>query len=77
MADVVRDPQYLARHMVREIALRDGIRVKVPGVVPKLSATPGQEPARGPELGEHTDAVLQAHGYSAADCAALRAAKAI
>ena len=77
MADVVRDPQYLARQMVREIALRDGTRLKVPGVVPKLSATPGEEPARGPDLGEHTDEVLAAHGFSAADRVVLRSANAI
>ena len=67
MADVMRDPQYLARQMVREIVLRDGARLKVPGVVPKLVSTPGVEPARGPELGEHTDVVLSELGLSAAE----------
>jgi len=77
MADVVRDPQYLARQMVREITLKDGARLKVPGVVPKLSKTPGVEPGRGPELGEHTDEVLLAHGFGAAELVTLRAVKAI
>ena len=41
--------------------------LKVPGVVPKLVSTPGVEPARGPELGEHTDVVLSELGLSAAE----------
>ncbi len=77
MADIARDPQYLARQMIRDIALRDGTRVRVPGVVPKLSASPGVDPARGPDLGEHTEEVLLAHGLSNDDIAGLRTAKAI
>jgi formyl-CoA transferase len=73
MADVLRDPQYLARQMVREIALKDGALVKVPGVVPKLTATPGIEPARGPELGEHTESVLAGLGLTPAERQALHA----
>ena len=71
MEDVLRDPQYLARQMVREITLKDGVRLKVPGVVPKLAGTPGIEPARGPELGEHTEEVLSALGFSVEERRAL------
>jgi formyl-CoA transferase len=77
MADIARDAQYLARDMIREVRLKDGTPLKVPGVVPKLSATPGEIEWIGPELGEHTEAVLAAHGYSEAKIAALKERKAI
>jgi len=77
MADIVRDAQYLARDMIREVRLKDGTPIKVPGVVPKLSKTPGDIDWVGPELGEHTALVLAAHGYSRAEIAGLRERKAI
>ncbi|HYT85395.1 MAG TPA: CaiB/BaiF CoA-transferase family protein [Burkholderiales bacterium] len=77
MADIARDAQYLARDMIREARLEDGTPLKVPGIVPKLSATPGDIEWIGPELGEHTAAVLAAHGYSEAKIAALKERKAI
>src|SRR5258705_6174237 len=60
MADIARDAQYLARDMIRQVRLNDGTPLKVPGIVPKLSATPGDIEWSGPELGEHTAAVLAA-----------------
>lgn len=77
MADIVKDPQFLARDMIRQILLKDGTPLKVPGIIPKLSETPGDIDWVGPELGEHTDEVLRAHGYSEEDITALRAIKAI
>jgi len=77
MADIARDAQYLARDMIREARLEDGTPLKVPGIVPKLSATPGDIEWIGPGLGEHTAAVLAAHGYSEAKIAALKERKAI
>ncbi|HQR10122.1 MAG TPA: CaiB/BaiF CoA-transferase family protein [Casimicrobiaceae bacterium] len=74
VADIAADPHFAARQMIREITLRDGSRLKVPGVVPKLSATPGDFDAGGPALGEHTDAVLRTLGYDDARIARLRAA---
>jgi formyl-CoA transferase len=49
----------------------------MPGIVPKLSDTPGSCDWLGPALGEHTDAVLTALGYDASRIAELRAAGAI
>jgi len=72
MADIARDAQYLARDMIRQVRLKDGTPLKVPGVVPKLSATPGDIEWNGPELGEHTAAVLAAQGYSASEIAGLK-----
>ena len=72
IADIVRDPQYLARAMIREVALPDGGRLRIPGVVPKLADTPGDIEWVGPRLGEHTAEILGRIGYSAADLAGLR-----
>ena len=57
-ADIVTDPQYLARDMIRQMTLADGTKLKLPGIVPKLSATPGTIEWVGPKLGEHTSEVL-------------------
>jgi formyl-CoA transferase len=73
-ADVVADVQYLAREMILPTMLPDGTVLKLPGIVPKLSATPGAMEWVGPKLGEHTDEVLRGIGYSDADIARLRAA---
>ena len=73
-ADIVTDPQYLAREMIRQVMLPDGTALKLPGIVPKLSATPGAMEWVGPKLGEHTDQVLRGIGYSDQDIARLRAA---
>jgi formyl-CoA transferase len=72
IADIVADPHYAARAMIRQIAMADGSSLKVPGVVPKLSATPGDFDGGGPRLGEHTDAVLRELGYDDAAIADLR-----
>jgi formyl-CoA transferase len=77
IADVVRDPQFLAREMIREVRLPDGAPLKVPAVVPKLTDTPGDIGAIGPTLGEHTDEILARIGYSAGDIAGLRARKVV
>ncbi len=76
-ADIVDDPQYLAREMIRQVKLADGTPLKMPGIVPKLSETPGGMDWVGPALGEHTDEVLRAAGYSGDDIARLRASGAI
>jgi formyl-CoA transferase len=77
IADIARDPQYLAREMIRQFTLKDGTPLKLPGIVPKLSATPGDVNWVGPELGAHTEEVLSAHGYDAAAIAELRQRKVI
>jgi len=53
-ADIAHDPQYLARDMVLTTTASDGQPLKVPGVVPKLSGTPGRLRHPAPRLGEHT-----------------------
>ncbi|WP_395399604.1 CaiB/BaiF CoA transferase family protein [Pseudoduganella sp. UC29_106] len=58
IADIAADPHYKARGMILDTQLEDGTPVQVPGIVPKLSATPGGVRHAAPSLGEHTDAVL-------------------
>jgi formyl-CoA transferase len=77
IADIVRDPQYLAREMIRQVMLPDGAALKVPGLVPKLSGTPGDIGWVGPTLGQHTEEVLARLGYSAADIEGLRARRVV
>ncbi|AMO38647.1 CaiB/BaiF CoA transferase family protein [Thauera humireducens] len=77
VADMFADPQFLAREMLQTVKLPNGRDCRMPGVVPKLSATPGGTEWIGPALGEHTDRVLAALGYDAGRIAALRAAGAI
>jgi formyl-CoA transferase len=70
--DIVEDPHYRARNMILRQTTRDGHAVDVPGIVPKLSATPGGLRSPAPRLGGDTDAVLREVGLSEAQIAALR-----
>ena len=56
--DIAHDPHYLARDMILPVTTHDGLTVQVPGIVPKLSGTPGAITRRAPTLGEDTDKVL-------------------
>jgi formyl-CoA transferase len=69
--DIHEDPHYRARDMIVRQQTRDGHALDVPGVVPKLSATPGTLRTPAPRLGDDTDNVLASAGYSAADIAEL------
>ena len=62
-ADIVEDAHYKARRMIEQWPLPDGKPMKIPGVVPKLSETPGRTRWLGAALGEHNDDVLGALGY--------------
>jgi formyl-CoA transferase len=46
--------------MIQRVTTVDGLPLDVPGIVPKLSLTPGAITRRAPALGEDTDAVLRA-----------------
>ena len=70
--DICEDPHYRARQMILPQQTRDGHTVEVPGIVPKLSSTPGTVRSSAPRLGDDTDAVLQGIGLDAAQIAALR-----
>ncbi len=60
--DISDDPHYRAREMIETVTTANGLTVDVPGVIPKLSRTPGSIRHRAPLLGEHTQVVLQQLG---------------
>jgi formyl-CoA transferase len=77
VADIAADPHYAARGMIESIVASDGEPLRVPGIVPKLSATPGAIRGVAPALGEHTEALLREVGYADAEIAQLRAKRAV
>ncbi|MGE6604925.1 CaiB/BaiF CoA transferase family protein [Halomonas sp. NPDC076908] len=72
--DIAFDPHYLAREMIQTFTRPNGKALKVPGVLPKLSATPGRIGDGGPTLGQHTDDVLDELGIDHETRAKLRQA---
>ena len=75
--DMFSDPQFLAREMFLQAKLPDGKDFKMPGIVPRLSDTPGSADWVGPQLGEHNHEVLSGLGYDAAAIASLKQSGAI
>ncbi|WP_427773166.1 CaiB/BaiF CoA transferase family protein [Comamonas thiooxydans] len=71
--DIAEDPHYRAREMILTQRTRDGFELQVPGVVPKLSLTPGTVRSSAPHVGDDTDAVLAEIGLSAEQITQLRA----
>jgi formyl-CoA transferase len=62
--DMFQDPQFLARDMLLASKLPDGKPFRMPGIVPKLSETPGEVEWIGPTLGEHNHSILSRLGYN-------------
>jgi len=71
--DISEDPHYRSRDMILSTTFPDGTPLEVPGVVPKLSLTPGTLRTKAPALGEHTESVLREAGVSATTLAELKA----
>ncbi|MGH8741027.1 MAG: CaiB/BaiF CoA transferase family protein [Burkholderiales bacterium] len=76
-ADIAADPHYAARGMIQQVVAGDGEPLKVPGIIPQLSATPGAIRTPAPKLGEHTDEILNSLGYAAEALSQLRDKKII
>jgi len=72
--DIAEDPHYRARDMILRQQTRDGHVLDVPGIVPKMSATPGAIRSSAPKLGDDTLAVLREVGLTDVQIAALEAA---
>lgn len=73
VADIFKDPHYQAREMLIQGELEDGTAVTLPGILPKLSKTPGGVERKAPTLGQDTDEVLLSLGFDEATLHKLRA----
>lgn len=62
--EIMTDPQYLAREMIQSFEVEGIGQLKLPGIVPKFSETPGQVKWVGPKLGEHSEEVYKKIGLS-------------
>ena len=62
--DIAKDPHYQARGMLEKVRMDDGTELAVPGVVPKLSRSPGARDRVAPRLGQDTVSVLNDIGLS-------------
>lgn len=76
IADIAKDLHYQARGMIERHKLGER-ELLLPGMVPKLSETPGETRWIGPKLGEHTREVLSALGYSGEQIERLKAGGAV
>jgi formyl-CoA transferase len=72
VADIAADPHYRARAMLAEVTMEDGTLLTVPGIVPKLSETPGGHRRNAPRLGQDTDDVLREVGLTSEQIEALK-----
>jgi formyl-CoA transferase len=72
-ADICQDPQYRARGMIEKHRLPDGHAIEIPGIVPKLSQTPGETAWLGPALGAHTEEILSSIGIGKSEFQRLHA----
>ncbi|MEI6716897.1 MAG: CaiB/BaiF CoA-transferase family protein [Betaproteobacteria bacterium] len=72
VADIAADPHYQARDMILQTVMADGSTLALPGIVPKLSRTPGSHRRNAPDIGQDTDAVLQDIGLTEAQIQALK-----
>jgi crotonobetainyl-CoA:carnitine CoA-transferase CaiB-like acyl-CoA transferase len=78
MADIFADPHYRARDMIIDVPAEGLGTLPQPGVVPKLSRTPGRVDHAGATIGRHTDEILSGVlGLSPDEIAALRADRVI
>jgi formyl-CoA transferase len=70
--DMFADEHFKARNTIVRVRNSCGQEFAMQNVAPRLSDTPGGVRWSGPELGEHTDAVLAGLGYDAAAIEQLR-----
>jgi crotonobetainyl-CoA:carnitine CoA-transferase CaiB-like acyl-CoA transferase len=77
-SDIVRDPHYAAREQVIPVGSHDHGEMLQPGIVPRLTGTPGRVKAIAPRLGEHNEEIFGGLlGCTTEELEALRSAGAI
>ena len=74
MQEAVENPQIKARNMMVPTQHPLLGEVEVPGPVVKFSATPGAVESPSPLLGQHSEEILRALGYTEEELAAMHAA---
>ena len=72
VADIASDPHYKARENIQTIQMHDGSQLEVPGIIPKLSRTPGSIKTLAPDIGENTDEILKSIGLNESQIASLK-----
>lgn len=72
VADIAADPHYRAREMIVPSQV-NGQEMLLPGIVPKLSRTPGAHVRPAPRVGQDSRAVLRGMGLDEAQIAELEA----
>lgn len=72
VADIAADPHYQARGMLQDVRMDDGSTLTIPGIVPKLSRSPGSHRRNAPVLGQDSDTVLREIGLTAQQIQALK-----
>ncbi|CAK7018343.1 MAG: Succinyl-CoA--L-malate CoA-transferase beta subunit [Desulfovibrio sp.] len=71
--DIYNDPHYAARENIVEVPDAELGTIKMPGIVPKLSKTPGKIKWSGPKLGQHNAEIYRdLLGLGESDLAALK-----
>lgn len=70
--EAMNDSQTRARQMVVDLVHESWGAYRQLGIAPKFSRTPGTLRSHAPELGEHTEAILQELGYAAEQIGELR-----
>ena len=76
-SDIAADPHYAAREQVLEVESADFGTLLQPGVVPRLTDTPGRVRRRAPLLGEHNGEIYGRLGLDADALAELQESGAI
>jgi len=70
-ADMMEDEHFKYRELFEAVEI-NGESLKIPALLPKLQSTPGGTEWPGPEVGSHTDEVLQSLGLDKARIADLK-----
>jgi formyl-CoA transferase len=59
--------------MLQQVVMDDGTQLTAPGIIPKLSLTPGGQWRNAPALGQDTESVLREVGLTEEQISELRA----